>query len=872
MKRLILVDGNSLMYRAYFGMAAMGNLKANSKGVYTNAIHSFARMIDMLTNSEYDNILVAFDAGKKTFRHELVSEYKDGRSSMPDELRMQVAHIKELLRHMNIAQYELPLYEADDIIGTLCKQGIEKGYHVDIYSSDKDLLQLISDDSTVHLTKKGMTELEDYTRETFREKYQLEVEQFIDLKALMGDKSDNLAGIPGIGEKKAQKLLQEYKSVEGLIENKDSIKGADGEKIRTYYNDAIICKKMVTILQEAPIEIKFEDTVRKEKDYAKLKEFYEYLELNSLLKDLTLKVKVERKALDYKVIDNVVDLKSILVPYSAIVIEALEGNYHKNEILAIALKNHLGDFIIKKELLNESIDLKLFLSDKDNHKCTYDYKKTVVMFNKLGIDFAGVDFDLLLATYILNPSISKSEFKVIANYYNYNDVLYEEEVYGKGAKIHIPSDDLLYEHALKKANCIYILKKSIKEKLENNEQLSLLVDMEIPLSKVLAEMEYTGLKVDLDELNKQALELNTRIKNIEKEIYYLAGEEFNISSPKQLGVILFEKLQLDSSKKTKTGYSTNIEVLEQLIDKHDIIRFIIDYRQLTKLYSTYIEGIRESLFEDNKVHTIYEQALTQTGRLSSIEPNLQNIPIKTNEGKNIRKIFIPEEGYSFFSADYSQIELRVLAHMAGVSKLIDAFNNNEDIHTKTAQEIFNKEYITPLDRRKAKAVNFGIIYGISAFGLASDVGITNVEASNYIKRYYEVYPEIKDFMDETIEYAKENQYVKTIKNRIRLIPDINSPMYQLREFAKRTAMNAPIQGSAADIIKIAMIKIDEALEEKKLKSHLLLQVHDELILEVYKGEEEIVQELVIDLMQNCVKLDVPLMVEYSFGNNWYEVK
>lgn len=873
MKRLILVDGNSLMYRAYFGMAAMGNLKANSKGIYTNAIYAFARMINHLIDSEYDNILVAFDKGKHTFRHDIVADYKAGRASMPDEMRMQIAHIKEFLRIMNIAEYEVDLYEADDIIGTLSKEGIDSGYHVDIYSSDKDLLQLISDNATVHLTKKGMTDLEDFTKEHFLEVYGIPVEKFIDLKAMMGDKSDNLPGIVGVGQVGAVKLLKEYDNLETIIADVDNIKGAIGTKIKTYQSEALITKKMVTILKDAPISVKLSDTEKKEPDLVKLKEFYEYLELNSLLKELTLKSNESKKEhkKEYEVIDNKDRLKEILVPYSSIHLETLEYNYHKANILAFAIKNHLGNFIIDESLYN-NIDLKLFLEDKENHKNIFDYKKSIVLLKKLGINLAGVDFDMLISAYILNPSLGKAEFKNIGLYFNYNDLYFEEEVYLKGAKQRVPDKELLYEHTILKVNAIHILKNSITEKLKEAGQLELVNEIEIPLSIVLANMEFSGMKVDLEELNRQSEMLKSDIIDLENEIYTLAGEKFNIASPKQLGSVLFEHMSLPYPKKSKGSYSTDASILEKLINIHPIVPAILDYRAKTKLYTTYIDGILQALYPDNKVHTIYEQTLTQTGRLSSIEPNLQNIPIRTKEGKEIRKMFIPEEGYSLFSSDYSQIELRVLAHMAGVKGLIEAFNNGEDIHKKTAQEIFGHTDITPDERRKAKAVNFGIVYGISAFGLATDVNISNVEASNYIKKYYEIYPEIKEFMDKVVEDAEKLGYVKTIKNRVRFIPDINSKVYMQREFAKRTAMNAPIQGSAADIMKIAMIKIYNELTNRGLKSRMIVQVHDEVVLEVFNGEEDIVKDLVIRNMKEAIKLNVPLDVDYSFGSNWFEVK
>lgn len=873
MKRIILIDGNSLMYRAYYGMAANGNLTQNSKGMYTNAIYAFARMINHLLKTEYDNILVAFDAGKKTFRHELMSDYKGGRSPMPDEMRMQIPLIKEYLDIMRIKQYELSLYEADDIIGTMAKMASDNDYSVDIYSSDKDLLQLIGKNTTVHLTKKGLTDLEDFNPEYFLNKYEINYSNFIDLKALMGDKSDNISGVPGIGEKKAVKLIQTYGTIENMIENKDSIAGSDGVKIRENSDLALLCKKMVTINCDSPIAVTLSDTERHSPDNDKLISFYQELEFKSLLKEMSLNNVVEIPKANYKVVESNEELKSILLPYSSLIFESIGSNYHKAPLLTIAIKNKMGSYIIPISYLHDSVELKAYL-EEENSKSVFDYKKSFVLLKRFGINLIGVDFDLLLACYIANPTIAKEDMKTICSFYKYNDISFDEEIYGKGAKEQIPSDEsIVWNHAIRKVNALFLIKKEVLNTLEENNQLDLLSKIEIPLAKVLGKMEYEGMTIDLEELDRQEASLNLKIKDLEKQIYECAGMEFNISSPKQLGEVLFERLGLECNKKTKSGYSTDIDVLEFLKDKNPIVPLIIDYRQLTKLNSTYVAGMRENIFPDSKVHTIYCQALTETGRLSSIEPNLQNIPIRTEEGHQIRKMFIPSvKGNTFFSADYSQIELRVLAHMGRVKNLIQAFRDGNDIHTETAKAIFGHSDITSLERRKAKAVNFGIVYGISAFGLASDINISNYEAKLFIEKYYEHYPEIKEYMNETIEFCKEFGYVKTIKNRHRYIPNINSKIYLQREFAKRTAMNAPIQGSAADILKMAMVDIDKKLTSNNLKSKMLVTVHDELVFEVYKGEEDIISKLVTESMENVVSLDVPLLVDSSFGNNWYEVK
>ena len=874
MKRMILIDGNSLMYRAYYGMAAGGAPTANSKGLYTNAIYAFARMINhVIKLSNYDNILVAFDAGKKTLRHEWMTDYKAGRAPMPDEFRMQIAYIKQFLDIMRIKQYEQDLYEADDIIGTMSKKAEDAGYHVDVFSSDKDLLQLISDNVTVHLNKKGMTELEDYTPEVFYERYQINYNQFIDLKAMMGDKSDNLPGIPGVGEKKAVALLQQYGTLDSIIEHKDEIKGALGKNVQENYESAKLCQKMATIIRDFPINLTLEDTIKQEPDKEKLIAFYKELEFKSLLKDIEVEAPKVIDDNSFNVVTNPTVLDDILLPNSALIFETFEYNYHRCPILAIGIKNGKGTFIIPPDMMFNNMSLMMYLSDENIKKSIYDYKRAFVLCKRLGIDLRGIDFDLLLATYILNSTGNQEEFKYIASYYNYDDVYYDEEVYGKGVKKAIPEINLLYSHIAKKANALFELKNTSIEKLKEKNQLHLLTDIEIPLSKVLGKMEFNGIKVDKVELNRQKEELEIAINDLEKKIINLAGHEFNIASPKQLGTVLFEELAIPYPKKKGNSYSTDIDVLNAIKMANPIVDLIIEYRAKTKLYSTYVIGINDAIYPDGKVHTIFQQALTATGRLSSIDPNLQNIPIRTPDGHLIRKMFVPEkEGNKLYSSDYSQIELRVLAHMANVAKLKEAFINGEDIHTKTAKEVFKKTEITPLDRRHAKAVNFGIVYGISAFGLAQDLGISNYEASEFIKKYYEAYPEIQSFMDKTIEECKEKGYVSTMENRIRYIPEINSKIYMQREFAKRVAMNTPIQGSAADIIKIAMINVDNEIERQGLKSKMIVQVHDELVFEVEAGEEEKLQQIVKDKMQSAYKMNVPLVVDDSFGNNWYEVK
>ena len=869
MKRIILVDGNSLMYRAYYATAFTGNLMQNSKGLYTNAIYSFIKMFEHLVNQQYDNILVAFDAGKQTFRHEILDSYKGGRSPMPEEMRVQIPHIKEYLHLMNIKEYQLPLYEADDIIGSMAKLAMNEGYHVDIYSSDKDLLQLVNEQTTVHLTKKGMTDLEDFTPEHVLEKYGLTFKQMIDLKALMGDPSDNLKGLPGVGEKTAIKLLQEYESLDNLIANKENVKGKLGEKVREFYNDALVCQKMCTINCLSPIEIGLSDTERQEPNLEKLNEFYRFLEFHSMLKKVNVAPKVDVNS--YQVIDNPLSLKKVLLPNSYLIFETYEYNYHKSDLLAIGLHNNMGTFIIKPSLLEESLDLRLFLSD-ENNKNIFDSKRAYVLLARHGIQLAGVTYDMMLASYICTPSLKNNDFAIVCNHFEYHEINYDEDIYGKGVKHHIPEDNILYGHVAKKCLALAKLKGQILNELEKNNQLGLLNEIEIPLATVLGKMEVQGMKIDLLELQRQKELFDMEIKKLESEIYQLAGLEFNIQSPQQLGEVLFEKLALPIVKKNKRGYSTDVEVLKYLEDKHPIISVIMRYRTVTKLHQTYLEGMEAQIYPDGKIHTIFEQALTTTGRLSSIEPNVQNIPTRTEEGKMIRKFFVPEEGNWLFSSDYSQVELRVLAHMANVKLLSEAFNEGLDVHSETAKRIFKVDEVTPILRRRAKAVNFGIVYGISAYGLAEGTDLTNKEAKEFIEAYFELYPEIKEFMDRTVEFAKDNGYVVTLSNRRRYIPELKSPVYMQREFGKRTAMNAPIQGSAADIIKIAMINIDKEITRHKLKSKMVFQVHDELVFEVTDDEKEIMERIVTEEMEYAFKLNVPLEVDFGFGKNWMEVK
>lgn len=861
MKKIILIDGNSIMYRAYYALAYTGNLMHNSKGVYTNAIYAFINMTNKILETDFDNILVAFDAGKKTFRHDLVDTYKGGRSPMPEELRMQIPYIKKYLDLSGIKRYELPMYEADDIIGTMARLSVEEGYHVDIYSSDKDLLQLVNDNVILHMPRKGITQIENYDKEAIVAKYGLTNNQMIDLKALMGDASDNLKGIPGVGEKTAIKLLKDYDTLEAIIEGMNYIKGKLGEKIRTSYKDAIICKKMVTIDQFSPIKITFADTAYNNTDDEGIKKLYTELEFHSLLKRKQNEQtkKFIKRDIKYS------NLNEEITEDSVIVLETTLGNYNKAIILGMAIVNDKGSYFVK-----DLLSIKSFLENDKIKKDTFNYKKSIVMLNKQGIDLKGVEFDCLLGSYILDPKTAKKDLKVISLNFGYDDLEYDDVILKKSYE-EIIKNDAYKLNAIKKAHAIKEMKPNMLGKIIEEKSLYLLNNVEMELAKVLASMEIEGIKISLEELMSQRKTLGKRIIDTEDKIYMIAGKEFNIASPKQLGELLFEDLNLPHSKKTKTGFSTNSEVLMSLYDSHEIIKYVLEYRKIAKLYNTYIEGIKNVIREDGKVHTIFEQAITETGRLSSIEPNLQNIPIRTQEGAGIRKIFIPSYDY-LLSADYSQIELRILAHIAKATNLIKAFNDEEDIHENTAKAVFKKDIVSSSERQAAKAVNFGIVYGISPWGLSNDLHISINEATNFINSYFENYPEVKKYMDKVVNDATINKYTETIMHRRRYIRELDSKNHNVREFGKRTAMNAPIQGSAADIIKKAMVLLYKQMKKLNLKSKMIVQVHDELIFDCVKEEIDIMNKIVKETMEKAYDLSVPLLVNVGYGKSWFEAK
>lgn len=862
MEKIILVDGNNLLFRSYYATAYNGNFMKNSKGFPTNALFGFSNMINKIILEEKPTyILVAFDKGK-TFRHEKYSEYKAGRIEMPDELRLQFPIAKKLLELMGIKYYEIENYEADDIIGTFSKFCDNTKYTGTIISSDKDLLQLITDSVDIKLLKS-----KDYIRynpESFYEEYKIKPINIIDLKSLMGDSSDNIKGVKGIGEKTALKLLQEYKTLNGIYENIDKISGKTKEKLIDGKNDAYISYELATIVTNVPIEISIDD-IKYKGNQAGLNDLYEELEFYSFLK----KDKVEKeitKPFDVKIIKNIGEIN--VEGDCAVYLEILGTNYHNSKILGMGVYNENSSIYIPLEILKQQPDFLL-----KNNKYTYDIKKTYVSFKWNNINIDNINYDAMIAGYLLDYNV-KDDIAYLANQFDY-DIPFYENIYGKNNKLSEPNNiDIIAYNSVLKAKFIYETYNIFNEKLNNENMIELFNDIEIPLSYTLGDMEYNGVYVDKEILNQMGIEIKNKIFEVEKNIYEIVGHEFNISSPQQLGTVLFEELNLPSKKKGKTGYSTAADVLNKLVDKHPIINMIIEYRMLTKLYNTYIEGLISSIHPDGKVHTIYTQTLTRTGRLSSIEPNLQNIPIRYEYGKLIRKAFLPSPNSFILSSDYSQIELRVLAHMANVEALIDAFNNDIDIHTKTASDIFNVPIseVTKSMRRIAKAVNFGIIYGISGYGLSENLGISTKEASNFIEQYLNTYPGIKTYMDETIKKAHENKYVKTLFNRKRNIPELDNKNYMIRSGAERIALNTPIQGTSADIIKIAMVEASKKLKESNMKTKMILQVHDELIFDVFKNELDMVKEIVKETMEGVCKMSVPLKVDIEVGTDWYDAK
>ena len=872
MKKVILVDGNNILFRSYYATAYQGVIMRNSKGFPTNALYGFINMINKIIKEEEPSyILVAFDKGK-TFRHKKYATYKDGRSETPEDLKLQFPEAKKVLDAMGIKHFEIDNYEADDIIGTVAKiVDNEDEFIATIISSDKDLLQLISDEVDVKLLKtSGFLRMD---RDEFIKTYGLEPIKMIDIKSLMGDSSDNIPGVKGIGEKTALKLLSEYKSLDNIYDNIDNIKGAVKEKLISDKENAYMSYDLATIYREVPINFELNDLkyngINKEKFVDLLKEY----EFNSLLKKMnfTTEEKNDKTKIKKELVIKDISEFNIDKEY-AMYVEILGENYSKGEILGVSLYDGDFGYFIPKDKLEEYKDI--FLSI--NNKYTYDNKKNIVAFKNIGLDIRNTTFDLMIGAYLLNYDVS-DDISILSSAFGY-DIEKYEEIYGTIKKPKLLDMENVEKIIIEKAKFIYEIREEVLEELEKEEELSLFEDIELPLSQVLADMELTGIKVDGDYLDRISQELLLGMKNIEQEIYDYAGCEFNILSTKQLGEILFDNMKIKYPARIKKGnrytYSTSKEILDKIIDQHPIINKILEYRTLSKLYTNYAVGLKNEIREDGRIHTIFTQTLTRTGRLSSISPNLQNIPARDEYSRLIRKAFVPDDNSVILSSDYSQVELRIFASLAGATNLIEAFKNNLDIHSKTASDIYH----VPLDkvdkqmRRTAKAVNFGILYGISSFGLSEDLNIDISSAKEFINNYLKTYPGITEFMEKEKQEAYKNGYVKTMMNRKRIIKELSSRNYMVRTSGERMALNTPIQGTAADILKKAMVEIYDKFKELGLKSKMLIQVHDELVFNVVKDELDTVKDIVKDIMENTYKISVPLIVDINIGNDWYEAK
>lgn len=879
MDKIILLDGNSLSYRAFYAMPAL----KNKKGLYTNSVYGFTLMLErILEDTKPKYALVAFDKGKETFRHKSYEAYKGTRDKTPTELVEQFGYVRELIESYGIKYEEHLDYEADDIIGSYAKIAEKAGLEVIIVSGDKDLTQLASDNITVYYTKRGVTEIDYYTPEFINEKYGLTPQQIVDMKGLMGDKSDNIPGIPGVGEKTAIKLLTEYENVENVLENIDNISGKKlKERLTEGKEDAILSKKLATIFTDVPVDNKIEDLTFKE-DREKKKELFEKLEFVSFLRKLSqensaadeseteTKEEKIKKDIEIQIADKDTKLN---FKKSSLHIECYTEDYQNSDVLGVSV--YVGDtaYIFSEENFFDNKYAIEYLQSQEE-KTVYDIKKIIYIAKKNNKKINGDVFDIKIANYLIDVT-SKSEIdKIVFNYLG-EIISSNEEIYGKGAKRSLPTQEVLNSYIAKIAASILEVKPLMIKRLGEENMLDLYKNIEIKVARVLANMEFEGIHVSKKALDEMSHEFDERIKVLEGSIYTLAGSEFNIASPKQLGVVLFEDLGLPVVKKTKTGYSTAVEVLEQLQYKHDIIPLIMEYRTLTKLNSTYAKGLVKDITREGKIHTRYEQTLTQTGRLSSVNPNLQNIPTRIEEGKKIRKAFIPASNDRvILSIDYSQIELRVLAHIAQDKGMIDAFKHDVDIHTKTASDVNGVplDEVTPTMRREAKAVNFGIVYGISDFGLSNNLGITRKRAKEFIEKYLETFKGVDKYMTDIVEFAKEHGYVETLYNRRRSLPEINTKNKIIANLNARIAMNTPIQGTAADIIKIAMISAYNYIEESKVDAKLLLQVHDELIFDVSKDILEEFTDKMVAIMEEAANLDVKLKAEASSGPSWYEAK
>lgn len=886
-KKLMIIDGSSLVHRAFYALP----LLTTKGGVFTNGVYGFLTMLYRIRDQEQpDYICVAFDRKGPTIRHKEYSEYKGTRDKTPSELSQQFPILKEILQNLGIKTVDMEDYEADDIAGTLARIGEEKGMEVLLVTGDKDYLQLATERSQVLITKKGISEMEGYDKARIVQDYGIDPKQFIDVKGLMGDKSDNIPGVPGIGEKTALKLVKEFGDMEGVYENIDSVSGKKlKENLIENKQIAFLSRRLGEIILNVPLDFQVSDLLVGEENTLKLKEMYEDLEFRSLLGKLDLEtIESQEELVEYgiSIVNDLNGIKKLAEDSrksGEISFKILtEEEYFIEKPLCLGIKpKGLASYLVYLDKLDKDHEavLKNIFEDEGIKKSGLDSKSDLLKTIQMGWDFKGLEFDASIAEYIINPSQSNLSInKLSEEYFSEAGPDIDGEIgKGKGKKMIRELEASFVERYMAfTLEKIEKLEPVMMDIIHERKMDQLFKEIEMPLIEVLAYMEYYGVKVDKQELDVLGKEFDIEIKELLDQIYKLAGKGFNVNSPKQIGEVLFEDLGLPVIKKTKTGYSTNAEVLDELKGEHEIVEKILRYRQLVKLQSTYIEGLKGMIDQNTgRIHTRFNQTVTSTGRISSTEPNLQNIPIRSEEGRLIRKAFIAQTpDYVFLDGDYSQIELRLLAHISSDPKMLDAFINNEDIHTKTAAEVFGypKDEVTSELRYKAKAINFSIIYGISDFSLSKDIGISRKEARKYIDNYFENYTGVRSYMDDAVAKGKENGYVETLLNRRRYVPELASRNYNIRSFGERVAMNMPIQGSAADIIKMAMVNVFKVLKDKKLKSRLILTIHDELIIEAHRDEVQDVKQMMKETMENAIKLQVPLRVDILEGDSWYDTK
>ena len=866
MPKLLVIDGNSLLFRAFYATSYPGSpIMRTKEGVPTNAIFAFGNMIHRILSSfkSDEHIIVAFDTGKKTFRHSELDTYKANRKPVPEELISQMPLARELLHALGIYTSEIEGYEGDDIAGTIAKIASKEGYEVEIYTSDKDFLQLIDENIEIHILRKGLSEVEIVDSNNMIEKFGFTPIQILDFKGLRGDSSDNLPGIPGVGDKTAVKLIQEYGNLEAIIEAAPNMKSKLGEKIVQNADLGRMCKHLAQIITDVPLNFGLKETEYLGFDFSEISSFCTRYELKQLLTKITStgKQKINNEVKKEIEVIEISSFKDINKPGSiGIALDKEDASYHKADLFGLAISIDETVYYIDASNINKDSTLKEWLKDESIKKYCYDYKAIKVLLNRFGIEVNGLEFDILLASYLLDSSLRNDE-DVVFSYFNVA-ISQNEEISLLSTTNQKRTGEIAY-YSLNIAS-------KVKEELIKNNAYKLFVEIECPLAEVLSKMEIEGFPLNSSTLDKIGEQFRINLQDITKKIYLEAGEEFNISSPKQVAYILYEKLGLPGNKKG----STSVDVLKSLIQYHPIVSLILEHRKYAKLVSTYIDGLESYLFEDGKLHAIFNQALTTTGRLSSSEPNLQNISVRDEEGKSIRKAFYyDDDEYYILSLDYAQIELRILASLSKCQKLIDAFKNDEDIHSVTARHIFHINGEVPSSlRRKAKAVNFGIVYGISDWGLSEQINVSPKEAKEIINSFYSAYPEIASYLHEIVQGAELNGYVTTSLGRRRYLREIHDSSYQVREFAKRAAMNAPIQGTAADLIKIAMIKIDKELSSSSLRAKMVLQIHDELIFKVHKDDLDEVYNLVKEVMESAMTFDTPLKVDGSYAKTWYDAK